>query len=261
MRARAYCFAIACACSTLAFAQSYPARPVRIVTAATGSANDWGSRVLAQELTAAMGQQVIVENRGGLSMEYVAKAVPDGHTILGYGSAAWLTQFLRDSVNWDIARDFIPVTLAMSSPNILVVRPSLPARTVQELIDLAKAKKDSFLKFVPSGVATVVNGGSVNSGSHTQTYNGPVTVGGLATQTTTFTGVGMTFGNTLDGTSRVVVADSGNTTYTGAIGSVAAPAHFETDAVGSSITAFGQYISSEIAKWGKVIKVAGIKGE
>jgi len=82
--------------------------------------------------------------------------------------------------------------------------------------------------------ATVVNGGSVNSGSHTQTYNGAVTVGGLATQTTTFTGVGMTFGSTLDGTSRVVVADSGNTTYTGAIGSVAAPAHFETDAAGSS---------------------------
>jgi len=82
--------------------------------------------------------------------------------------------------------------------------------------------------------ATVVNGGSVNSGAFTQTYNGSVTVGGATTDTTTFTGVGMTFGSTLDGTSRVVVADSGATTYTGAIGSVTAPAHFETDAAGSS---------------------------
>jgi hypothetical protein len=82
--------------------------------------------------------------------------------------------------------------------------------------------------------ATTINGGSVNSGSHTHTYNGTVTVGGLATDTTTFTGVGMTFGSTLNGISRVLVADSGNTTYTGAIGSLVAPSHFETDAAGSS---------------------------
>ena len=119
---------------------AYPSKLMRIVTAATGSANDWGSRVLAQELTTAMGQQVIVENRGGLSMEYVAKAPPDGHTILGYGSAAWLTQFLRDGVNWDAARDFVPVSLAMSSPNILVVHPSLPVKSTRELIALAKAR-------------------------------------------------------------------------------------------------------------------------
>ena len=121
-------------------AASFPSKLIRIVTAATGSANDWGSRVLAQELTTAMGQQVIVENRGGLSMEYVAKAPPDGHTILGYGSAAWLTQFLRDGVNWDAARDFVPVSLAMSSPNILVVHPSLPVKSTRELIALAKAR-------------------------------------------------------------------------------------------------------------------------
>lgn len=121
-------------------AQAYPSKLIRIVTAATGSANDWGSRVLAQELTTGMGQQVIVENRGGLSMENVAKAPPDGHTLLGYGSAAWLTQFLRDGVNWDAGRDFIAVSLAMSSPNILVVHPSLPVKTTRELIALAKAR-------------------------------------------------------------------------------------------------------------------------
>ena len=140
-RSIALLFALVPLCSVgSAGAQAYPTKLMRIVTAATGSANDWGSRVLAQELTGSMGQQVIVENRGGLSMEYVAKAPPDGHTILGYGSAAWLTQFLRDSVNWDITRDFIPVTLAMSSPNILVVHPSLPVKSTRELIALARAR-------------------------------------------------------------------------------------------------------------------------
>jgi autotransporter-associated beta strand protein len=80
---------------------------------------------------------------------------------------------------------------------------------------------------------TFVNGGGVNSGASTQTYDGDVTVGG-AGPTTTFTGVGITFGAALNGTGRVVVADSGNTTYTGAIGMVTAPLHFETDAAGSS---------------------------
>ncbi len=120
--------------------QPFPSKLLRIVTAATGSANDWSSRVLAQELSASLGQQVIVENRGGLSMEYVAKAAPDGHTILGYGSAAWLTQFLRDNPPWDTLRDFLPVTLAMSSPNILVVHPSMPVKSTRELIALAKAR-------------------------------------------------------------------------------------------------------------------------
>jgi tripartite-type tricarboxylate transporter receptor subunit TctC len=120
--------------------QPYPSKFLRIVTAATGSANDWGSRVLAQELTAALGQQVIVENRGGLSMEQVARAPADGYTLLGYGSAAWLTQFLRDGVTWDAGRDFTAVSLAMSSPNILVVHPSLPVKSTRELIALAKAR-------------------------------------------------------------------------------------------------------------------------
>ncbi len=127
-------------CASAQSAPAYPSKLVRIVTATAGSANDWGSRVLAQELTASMGQQVIVENRGGLGTEFVVKSPPDGHTILGYGSSVWLTQFLRDSVSWDVARDLVPVTLAMSAPNILVVHPSLPVKSTRELIALAKAK-------------------------------------------------------------------------------------------------------------------------
>ncbi len=81
---------------------------------------------------------------------------------------------------------------------------------------------------------TVIDGGSVNSGNHAQTYDGAVSISGLDSATTTFTGAGITFGATLDATSRVLVNDSGATTYTGAIGASAAPAHFETDAAGSS---------------------------
>ena len=123
-----------------ASAQNYPNKLIRIVTATAGSANDWSSRLLAQELTASLGQQVIVENRGGLGAEVVARASPDGHTLLAYGSAVWLMPFLRENVPWDPIRDFAPVTLAMSSPNIVVVHPSLPVKSIRDLIAFAKLR-------------------------------------------------------------------------------------------------------------------------
>jgi tripartite-type tricarboxylate transporter receptor subunit TctC len=124
----------------LASGQAYPSKIIRIVTAASGSANDWGSRIIARELSASMGQQVIVENRGGLGADVVAKAPPDGYTVLAYGGSVWLMPFLRDQVPWDPIRDFAPVTLALSSPNIVTVHPSLPVKSIKELIALAKAR-------------------------------------------------------------------------------------------------------------------------
>jgi tripartite-type tricarboxylate transporter receptor subunit TctC len=120
--------------------QSYPSKLIRIVTAAPGSANDWGARLIAQELAPSLGQQLIVENRGGLGAEVVAKAQPDGYTLLFYGGSVWLLPFLRDNVPWDPVRDFSPVTLALSSPNIVVVHPSLPVKSVKALIALARAR-------------------------------------------------------------------------------------------------------------------------
>ncbi len=118
---------------------AYPTKLIRIVTAAPGSNNDWGARLVAQELTPRLGQQVIVENRGSIGVEVVAKAPPDGHTLLFYGSVAWI-QPLLTSVTWDPFRDLAPITLSMRSPNVVVVHPSLPVKSVKELIALANAR-------------------------------------------------------------------------------------------------------------------------
>jgi tripartite-type tricarboxylate transporter receptor subunit TctC len=123
-----------------ALAQQFPNKLIRIVTASPGSTNDWGARLIAQEMTKSMGQQVIVENRGGLAVEYTAKAPADGYTLMFYGNTVWLLPFLRDNVGYDPLRDLAPVTLAIISPIIVVVHPSVPVRSIRELIALAKAR-------------------------------------------------------------------------------------------------------------------------
>lgn len=117
----------------------YPAKVVRIVTSAPGSNNDWGARLVADEISPAMGHRVIVENRGGLAAEVVAKSAPDGYTVLFYGPAAWTLQLFRP-VGFDPVRDLAPVSLAMTSPIVLVVHPSVPARSVKELVALARSR-------------------------------------------------------------------------------------------------------------------------
>src|SRR5687768_4323643 len=108
----------------------YPSKVVRIVTATPGSNHDWGARLTAQELTPRMGQRVIVENRGTIAIEVAKDAPPDGYTLLFYGATVWLQPLLTRS-NWDPVADFAPITLAMSSPNVLVVHPSLPVKSVK----------------------------------------------------------------------------------------------------------------------------------
>jgi tripartite-type tricarboxylate transporter receptor subunit TctC len=120
----------------------YPSRPIRIVTSEIGGGLDFVARLVAQGLTANLGQQVIVDNRpsGVFTGSIVSKASPDGYTLLFNGSSFWLLPFLQSNVPYDPIRDFAPITLATSSPLMLVVHPALPARSVKELIALAKAK-------------------------------------------------------------------------------------------------------------------------
>ena len=136
----AIAFVAAAACCSAAAQDKYPSRVIRFVTAAPGSNHDWGARVTANELSNRIGQRVVVENRGAISIEYVAKEAPaDGYTVLFYGAVVWLQPFLRPS-NWDPLADFSPVTLAITSPTVLTVHPSLPAKNVKDMIALARSK-------------------------------------------------------------------------------------------------------------------------
>ena len=133
--------------AAVSHAQGFPTRAVHIVTSEPGGGNDFAARVIAQGLTGPLGQPVVVDNRGGASGaiagETVAKAPPDGHMLLLYGSNIWLLPFLRDHVPYDPVKDLAPVTLAVRAPNILVVHPSLPVKTAQELVTLARKRPGS----------------------------------------------------------------------------------------------------------------------
>ena len=125
-----------------ASAQDYPNKPVRILTGGAGSNADIISRLVAQGISGPLGQQVIVDNRvSGVPLgSAAAKSPPDGYTLLVTSSSMWLLPFLQENVPFDPISDFAPVSLLVSSPNILVVHPSLPVKSVKEMIALAKAR-------------------------------------------------------------------------------------------------------------------------
>ena len=122
-------------------AQDFPTRPIRVVTSAVGGTTDLVARTIAQGLTARLGQQVIVDNRptGIIPGETVVKAAPDGYTLLFHGSSLWMMPLLQ-KVPFDPVKDLVPITLATSTPYLVVVHPAVQAKTIKELIALAKAK-------------------------------------------------------------------------------------------------------------------------
>jgi tripartite-type tricarboxylate transporter receptor subunit TctC len=120
--------------------QPYTNKTIRFVTSPPGGGNDVVARLLAQGISSSLGQPVIVDNRPSvLASEFVSKAPPDGHTILIQGGA-FLTGHLMQKTPYDPIRDFVPISLLTISPNVLVVHPSLPVKSVKELIALAKAR-------------------------------------------------------------------------------------------------------------------------
>jgi tripartite-type tricarboxylate transporter receptor subunit TctC len=126
--------------ATPALAQNYPVKPIRFVT---GGGPDAMARILGPKLTAAWGQQVVIEERGGgggmLSAETVARASADGYTLLlATGTHTINPNFFK--LSYDMVRDFAPVTLLGTIPFVLTVHPSVPVRTVDELLKLARAK-------------------------------------------------------------------------------------------------------------------------
>ena len=135
--------------------QDYPNRPIRMVTTAPGGGNDFAARLIATGMMAGLGQPVIVDNRSSTVVpgDIVSKSPPDGYTILLAASTFTIGPLLIKNSPYDPVKDFAPITLAVSSPNILVVHPSVPANSVKELIALAKAKPGE-LNYATSGIGS-----------------------------------------------------------------------------------------------------------
>src|SRR5215213_7670239 len=147
VRIAAFCAALFAAGA--AFAQHYPSRIVRIIVPfPAGGPTDVMARFIGQKLSERLGQQFIIENHGGaagnIGMGNAAKAEGDGYTILFVSSSYVVNPSLYHKVPYDHARDFMPITKAAGAPNALILNPSVPARTVQELVALIKADPAKF---------------------------------------------------------------------------------------------------------------------
>ncbi len=132
------------ALSRLAFAQAYPSRPARIIVGyAAGGGTDITARLIAQWLSDRLGQQFVVENRPGaatnIATEAVARSAPDGYTLMLTTAANSINASYYDKLNFDFVKDMAPVGAIMRVPLVLVVNPSLPVKTVRELVDQCKA--------------------------------------------------------------------------------------------------------------------------
>jgi tripartite-type tricarboxylate transporter receptor subunit TctC len=128
--------------SVAASAQTYPVRPIRVVTAEAGGGGDVVARIVGNGLTASLGQQIVVDNRAGnavIQADIVGKAPADGYTLLVSGNTFWILPLLQ-TVPYDPLRDYSPITITTSSPAVIAVNAALPASSVKELIALANAK-------------------------------------------------------------------------------------------------------------------------
>lgn len=298
------------------YGQTYPNRPIRILTAGVGGGSDFTARQLAQGLSASLGQQVIVDNRaaGVIPGQIVSQATPDGYTLLVTSGVLWLRPLLTKEVPYDPVKDFSPISTANKGYNVLVVTLSLPVKSVKELIALAKAKPGTL------NYST----GSTGSSSHLSPelfkamtgvnmvripYKSGATemadlIGGQVQLT--FGTAGTVMAHVKAGRLRALavsstkptalapglptIAESGvpgfeSATTAGIWAPARTPAtiinrlnrdvlrflnltetrerflNTGTEAVGSSPKEFADYIKSDQAKWAKLIKDAGIRGD
>lgn len=145
-------------CSMPAFSQNYPLKSVRVIVGTSaGSGADLIARLIGSGMTPVLGQQVVVENRAGASgsiaSEFVAKSAPDGYTVIQLSGSNSITTALGSKLPYDLLRDFAPVTLVAVSPNAVVAHPSLPVKSVAELVKLAKARPGA-ISFGSAGITS-----------------------------------------------------------------------------------------------------------
>ena len=300
-------------------ADAYPSRPIRMIVAyPPGGGTDQVGRVMAEQLTQTLGQQVVIDNRGGatgnIGTELAARAAPDGYTLLmGNVAPNAVNVSLFKKLGFDPVKDFAPVSLVAITPNILVAHPSVPVKTIKELIALAKAKPGA-LNFPSAGVGSSSHlaGELLKSLAGISMVHIPFKGGGPALVATIAGEVQIMFAtmpaampHVKSGKVRPVavtttkrsqampelptIAESGVKGYDAAtwygllapagtskaivdrlhgdtVKILAGPTRqrleaqgFEPD--GGTPAAFAAYIKSEITKWAKVIKDAGIPAE
>jgi tripartite-type tricarboxylate transporter receptor subunit TctC len=300
------------------YGQAFPSKPIRfIVGFPPGGTNDIVARIIAPKMGENLGQQVVVDNRGGantaIACEIFVRTPPDGHTIM-LNAPGHATNPAMRKLNFDSINDFAFLTLVAESQNLLVVHPSLPAKNVKELIALAK-KRPGAINYGSSGIGTTVHLSAelFKYMSGIDWVHIPYKGGGPGLVALLAGEVSLYFGNVptvirqaRDGKLRALavtgakrsraapdiptVSESGIpgyevTTFYG----ISAPAktpqpvldklHTEivraikspelveklqglgAEPVGNSPAEYAAFMKAEIAKWGKVIKAAGIKGE
>jgi tripartite-type tricarboxylate transporter receptor subunit TctC len=169
----------AAAIASTAAGQAYPTKPVRMIAASSpGSAVDIVARIVAQKLGEQLGQQVVVDNRAGaggnLGAELAAKAAPDGYTLFMGTPAHAINTGLYRKLNYDLIRDFAPVSQVTSGQYVVIVHPSLPVKSIKELIALARAKPGQLnYASAGSGNATHLAGELFSSAAHVKLVHVP----------------------------------------------------------------------------------------
>lgn len=149
---------LSCGCFTHAMAQAYPSKPVRIIVGfSPGGGTDTSARMVAQKLSESLGQPVLVENRPGsgglIATEAVSKAPADGYTLLMMPAADSIQPAMRLKLPYDMPGGFSPVSLVVTGPYVLVVHPTVPAKSVKELVALARAQRGR-LNYATSGIGS-----------------------------------------------------------------------------------------------------------
>jgi tripartite-type tricarboxylate transporter receptor subunit TctC len=278
-----------CAIAGASHAQTYPVKPVRIINPfSPGGSLDLVARLLAKSLTVDLGQQFIVENRpgagGSIGVELVAKSPADGYTLLIVQSSITVNPSLQRKVGYDPVKDFEPVSKVSSYMFFVVAHPSLPARSVKALIALAKDKPGQInYASVGVGSGTHLSGelfghmagvklahipykGTVVALAVTGARRSPVLPNAPTVDESGIAGYEVTAWNALfapAGTPQGIVSRLNELTRK----SVAhAEAKSVMDAQGldgdtGTPAALGDLVKSELAKWARVIKIAGIKPE
>ena len=307
-----------CGCSS-AFAQSYPMKPIRMIVAyPPGGGTDIVGRMMAQKLSENLAQTVVIDNRGGaagsIGSEIVTKSAPDGYTILmGNVAPNAINVSLYAKLGYDPVRDFEPVSLVASTPNILVVHPTLAVKTVSDLIALAKAKPGT-LNYPSAGLGSSSHlaGELLDSIAGVKMVHIPYKGGGPALtdllggqMQLMFATMPAAMPHVRSGKLRAVAVTSAKrsqampelptigetlkgyeaSTWYGVLAPARTPRPIVTklhgeivkilgvaetrdklllqgfEPVGGTPAEFGAYIKSEIEKWGKVVKAAGIRAE